>query len=65
VLVMADSAVGGAALRAEVIVADVARGCGFEPTARASQARPHFHLPTMEAFRDRPRREHALLLRRR
>ena len=65
VLVMADSAVGGVALRAEAIVADLARSCGFEPSARASQARPHFHLPTANAFRDRPRREHALLLRRR
>lgn len=64
VLVMADSAVGGTALRADQIVAEVARNCGYEPTARASQARPHFHRPTAAAFRDRPRFEHALLLRR-
>jgi SAM-dependent methyltransferase len=63
VLVLADSAVGGEPLRADAVVAELARGCGFEPAARASQVRPHFHLPTMRAFRDRPRMEHALLLR--
>jgi hypothetical protein len=63
VVVMADSAVGGAALRADEIVAEAGRACGFAPTARASQVRPHFHGPTAQAFRTRPRREHALLLR--
>lgn len=53
------------ALRADVVVADAAAHLGtFEPVARASQARPHFHAPTMTAFRDKPRAEHALLLRR-
>jgi hypothetical protein len=33
------------------------------PAARASQLRPHFHGPTAKAFRDRPRAEHAILLR--
>ena len=64
VLLLADSAVGGAALRADAMVAEVARTGGFVPAARASQARPHFHAPTAAAFRDRPRFEHALLLRR-
>ncbi len=64
VMIVADSAVGGLPLRADAIVAEVARGCGFDPAARASQPRPHFHGPTMKAFRDRPRFEHALLLRR-
>jgi hypothetical protein len=64
VLVVADSAVGGVALRADAVVAEVARQCGFEPAARASQPRPHFHEPTAAAFRGRPRAEHALLLRR-
>jgi hypothetical protein len=40
------------------------RACGFIPVARASQERPHFHGPTMAAFSDRPRAEHAILLRR-
>lgn len=64
VLLMADSAVGNVALRADAIVASLARGCGFIPAARASQARTHFHGPTRHAFRDQPRAEHALLLRR-
>jgi hypothetical protein len=42
----------------------VARGCGFEPVARASQPRPHFHEPSAAALAARPRYEHALLLRR-
>ena len=64
VMVVADSAVGGEALRADEVVARVAKGCGFFPAARASQDRPHFHEPTAKAFRHRPRAEHALLLRR-
>jgi hypothetical protein len=64
VLLMADSAIAGVALRADEIVASLARPQGFIPAARASQERPHFHGPTMRAFRDRPRAEHALLLRR-
>ena len=64
VLIMADSAVGSTPLRADAIVAGLARECGFVPAARASQARPHFHAPTARAFHDRPRAEHALLLRR-
>lgn len=64
VLVAADSAVREVAIRADEIAADVSRDCGFEPVARASQARPHFHEPSAMAFADRPRFEHALLLRR-
>lgn len=68
VLLIADSAAGrGRAepIRADDVVARVAaRGGELVPVARASQARPHFHGPTADAFRDRPRLEHALLLRR-
>jgi len=75
VLLIADSASArgprgepATALRADEIVADVARRhareLGLEPVARASQARPHFHAPTAAAFHDRPRCEHVLLLRR-
>ena len=64
VLLMADSAVGEVAIRSDEIVANTARDFGFLPEARATQVRPHFHGPTMAAFRDRPRAEHALLLRR-
>ena len=40
------------------------RACRFIPVARASQERPHFHGPTMAAFSDRRRADHAILLRR-
>ncbi len=65
VLLMADSAVGTVALRADEIVAATAPEQGFHPVACASQTRPHFHGPTQAAFRKRPRAEHAILLRRR
>jgi hypothetical protein len=65
VMVMADSAVGSVALRANEIVARTARDCGFEPVACASQPRPHFHGPSRKAFNAIPRAEHAILLRRR
>jgi DNA modification methylase len=71
-LVVADSATARGprgespqALRADEIVAEVAREAGvLVPIARASQLRPHFHAPTAAAFADRPRAEHVLLLRR-
>jgi len=64
VLLMADSAVGDAPLPADEIVADVAHETALVCVARASQPRPHFHKGTRDAFRTRPRAEHALLLRR-
>ena len=63
VMVIADSSVGEIALRADEIVAVTARECGFFPSARASQPRPHFHGPGLIAFRDKPRAEHAIALR--
>jgi SAM-dependent methyltransferase len=65
VLLIGDSAVGTLALRAHEIVEASARGTRMECVARASQERPHFHGPTSPVFRSSPRREHALLLRRR
>ncbi len=62
VLLMADSAVGNVALRADAIVAEVAGWAGLEPYARASQRRPNFHPGSAAAFRETPRAEHALLL---
>ncbi|MBK6464012.1 MAG: hypothetical protein IPF92_23865 [Myxococcales bacterium] len=65
VLLMADSAVRGEALRADDLVAEATIDVPeLEPWARASQSRPHFHGPTAAAFQRAPRREHALLLRR-
>jgi 16S rRNA G966 N2-methylase RsmD len=61
-VVLADSAAGDQALRADAIVAAVAPGTGFALLARASQTRPHFHGPTARAFRDAPRAEHAIVL---
>jgi DNA modification methylase len=65
VLLIADSVVAGQALWADEMVAAASRGTHIECVARASQSRPHFHRPSANAFRDRPRAEHALLLRRR
>ena len=60
VLVMADSEVRQSPIRADDVVRRVAASKDFGPVARASQSRPHFH--GSQAFRDAPRREHALLL---
>ncbi len=65
VLMIGDSAVGTAALRANDLVLSSAEGTKMECVARASQERPHFHGPTIAAFKSAPRREHALLLRKR
>lgn len=62
-LVLADSAVGHRPLDADRVVRRLAPRAGLEVTAVASQARPHFHEPSSAAFRDRPRREHAIVLR--
>ena len=61
-LVLADSAVGRAALYEDDLVAAAADLVGLRVIARASQPRPHFHGPTMEAFARRPRREHVIML---
>ncbi len=63
VLLIGDSSVSCSALRAEEVVGDVAPAKGFELVARASQARPHHYGPGQAAFRDRPRYEHVILLR--
>ena len=65
VLVVADSAVDGQALRADALVDEVAPGSGFVRVARASQRRPHFHGPTARVFDSAPRAEHAIALEKR
>lgn len=60
--VVADSELGGLAVRADETFAAVAPRTGFRVVARASQARPHFH--DARAFARAPRLEHALLLER-
>jgi hypothetical protein len=61
-LVMADSELGGTAVRADDTLAVVAPRTGFRAVARASQARPHFR--ETRAFARMPRFEHALLIER-
>ncbi len=65
VVLMADSVAAREPLRADWLVSRLAAGTGYRFVARASQERPHFHLPTASAFQDRPRAEHAMLLERR
>ncbi len=65
VLLMADSAVGAEALRADAIVEAIAPGAGFAWVALASQRRPHFHQPTAHVFARSPRSEHAIALEKR
>ncbi len=62
VLLLADSTLAGKALFAERVVEKLAPGAGLALHARASQARPHFHAGSREAFAKQPRREHLLLL---
>ncbi len=64
-LVMADSGARGEALRADAIVGELARAAGFDLLARASQARPHFHGGTAQAFREVERAEHAIAIEKR
>ncbi len=61
-LLIADSAVQDTALRADVLVAEVAEAAGLEVLARAFQYRPHFHGATARAFEHVPRAEHAIAL---
>jgi 16S rRNA G966 N2-methylase RsmD len=65
VLVLADSAVRGAALRADEVVNALAEPAGLSVVAMTSQPRPHFHTATQSAFSRSPRREHLIALRRR
>ncbi len=68
ILLVGDSALRGPrgaasyALRADELVAEAAEDTPLVPHARATQARPHFHEPSQDAFRERPRAEHLLLL---
>jgi adenine-specific DNA methylase len=63
VLVLADSAVRGGALRADATIDRLAPKSGLEVVAVASQSRPHFHSATQRAFADRARHEHLIAVR--
>jgi hypothetical protein len=62
VLVIADSTLDGKPLYAERVVEKAAPAAGLRLLARASQARPHFHGGSRDAFVKKPRREHLLAL---
>jgi hypothetical protein len=62
VLLLADSVVAGGPVYAVDLIGAVAPSVGLTLRAVASQARPHFHAPTAQAFARRPRAEHAILL---
>gem|GEM_PF-379411 len=64
ILVVGDSASRQQVLRADEFVARATEETPFRVVARASQDRPHFHLPTAHLFETRPRAEHAILLER-
>jgi hypothetical protein len=62
-LLLADGAVGRRPLLVVPSVTAAARSAGLEITARAAQRRPHFHVPTRDAFGRHSRSEHLILLR--
>ena len=62
VLVMADSVVQRQALYADDTMDRLAPRAGLSLAAVASQKRPHFHEPSRDAFKGRPRKEHLFAL---
>lgn len=64
VFVMADTVIGRRPIYADDLLRTIAPAAGLEVTTVGSQARPHFHGPTARAFDQKPRREHAIVCRR-
>jgi hypothetical protein len=64
-LLLADTAVGGRAIRADTVIERVGARAQLDVVALAAQPRPHFHAPAARAFARQPRRELLILLRRR
>jgi hypothetical protein len=62
VLLMADSVIARMAIYAVDEVRALAPEAQLSFVSVASQERQHFHSPSMQAFANRPRREHAILL---
>jgi len=62
-LILADSTLGRRAVRAAELTSALAERAGLSVALVASQARPHFHLGSQDAFSQTPRREHLLILR--
>jgi hypothetical protein len=63
VVIMADSVMGRKAVYADDLLRRLTPAAKLELVAIGSQPRPHFHGPTARAFREKPRREHAVVLR--
>jgi SAM-dependent methyltransferase len=59
---VADSTLSGRAVHADRLVEQMANANGLSVVARASQQRTNFHGASQQAFADRPRSEHLLLL---
>jgi hypothetical protein len=64
-LVVGDGVLDGRAENASDSVAAAGSAAGLEPIARASQARPQHDRRLVMIFKEKPRREHLLLLRKR
>ena len=64
-LVVGDGVLDGRAENASDNVAAAGSAAGLEPVARASQARPQHDRRLVMIFKEQPRREHLLLLRKR
>jgi len=63
-LLVADSVIGGRALKADEWLPRLALGAGLSVVGHAAQRREHFHRPTARAFERTPRREHLFVLQR-
>jgi hypothetical protein len=64
-LLVADSVIEGRPTYADEWIPELAQRAHLVTLGRASQIRPHFHVPTARAFVSRPRREHLIVLGRR
>jgi len=64
VLIVADSAVAGQALRADRLIGEWAAEASLRLVMTGSQERPNFHKQSREAYRSHERSEHLLLLER-
>jgi len=63
--VLGDSVIQGKAVQVDQLVRRMAPSANLTVTTIGSQLRPHFHGPSARAFDRTPRREHAIVCRRR
>jgi len=62
VLLVADSSLAGKPLEVDRWLPRLAQRARLAVVARSAQRRPHFHRASAEAFGDKPRREHLVVL---